>query len=127
MHVATDLTTDQLRAYRIADNKLSELADWDFDRLSKELAELHLASFDMSLLAFSQDEFTKILGDGATTACAIRMMCRHRLMQRLLPQVIADYPGTTVYSVATAASPRRPRSFGRWRYHHWSTQTRPTT
>src|SRR5436305_14726754 len=40
VHVATDLTPEQIRAYRIADNKLNELADWNFDLLSAELAEL---------------------------------------------------------------------------------------
>ncbi|MFM7976958.1 MAG: ParB N-terminal domain-containing protein, partial [Pirellula sp.] len=31
IHVATDLTPEQIKAYRIADNKSSELADWNFD------------------------------------------------------------------------------------------------
>src|SRR5687768_2604087 len=30
VHVATDLTPEQARAYRIADNKTNELASWDF-------------------------------------------------------------------------------------------------
>src|SRR5436190_4873566 len=34
VHVATDLTPEQLRAYRIADNKLNELADWNANLLS---------------------------------------------------------------------------------------------
>ncbi len=40
VHVAKDLSPEQIRAYRIADNKTSELAQWDFDLLPIELAEL---------------------------------------------------------------------------------------
>jgi ParB-like chromosome segregation protein Spo0J len=35
--VAADLTPDQIRAYRIADNKTAELAEWDLDLLPIEL------------------------------------------------------------------------------------------
>ena len=37
VHVATDLTPEQVKAYRIADNKTNELSDWDFSLLEKEL------------------------------------------------------------------------------------------
>jgi ParB-like chromosome segregation protein Spo0J len=65
VHVATELTPDQIRAYRIADNKLHELSDWNMELLSVELAELQLANFDLSLLGFSADELTKAMGDDA--------------------------------------------------------------
>jgi DNA modification methylase len=65
VHVATDLSPEQIQAYRIADNKLNELADWNFDLLSAELAELQLANFDLSLLGFGADELNRILGDEA--------------------------------------------------------------
>lgn len=35
--VADDLTEEQIKAYRLADNKVSELAEWDFDLLDEEL------------------------------------------------------------------------------------------
>ena len=31
VHVATDLSPEQIKAYRIADNKSAELSDWDYD------------------------------------------------------------------------------------------------
>ena len=38
--VADDLTDEQVRAFRIADNKTTEIAEWDFDLLRDELAAL---------------------------------------------------------------------------------------
>jgi hypothetical protein len=63
VHVATDLTPEQIRAYRIADNQTSNLAEWDYDLLSDELAELDLSNFDLSLLGFSGDELNEIRGE----------------------------------------------------------------
>ena len=34
--VADDLSEDQIKAFRLADNRSSELADWDFDKLKIE-------------------------------------------------------------------------------------------
>ncbi len=62
VHVAHDLTPEQVRAYRIADNKTAELATWNMDMLSIELAELQGAGIDWSLLGFDADELAKLLG-----------------------------------------------------------------
>lgn len=53
--VADDLTPEQIKAFRLADNKVSELAEWDFDLLDLELADIDL---DMSEFGFdfSDDE-----------------------------------------------------------------------
>lgn len=48
--VADDLTEDQVKAYRLADNKTGELAEWDTALLDEELAKL--ADFDMSQFGF---------------------------------------------------------------------------
>ncbi len=61
VHVAKDLTSEQVRAYRIADNKTSDLSDWDYDILPIELSELQDAGFDLDLLAFDEDELVKLL------------------------------------------------------------------
>lgn len=48
--VAENLTEEQIKAYRLADNKTGELAEWDTALLGEELAEL--ADFDMSQFGF---------------------------------------------------------------------------
>ena len=45
--IADDLTEEQIREYALLDNKTNELADWDFDLLGEELAELDLSDFDL--------------------------------------------------------------------------------
>ena len=65
--IATDLTPEQEQALRIADNKIAEIAEWDDDKLKVELAALQEAGFDLSLLAFGDDELEDLLGDDAGT------------------------------------------------------------
>ena len=50
VHVATDLTPEQVKAYRIADNATNEIAEWDYQLLPIELAGLQEANFDLGLL-----------------------------------------------------------------------------
>lgn len=47
--IADDLTPEQINAFRVADNKVSEFAEWDFEKLDAELAAL---SLDMSEFGF---------------------------------------------------------------------------
>ena len=54
--VADDLTKAQVKAYRIADNKLNTLSDWDDEMLGLELEELGELDFDISLTGFGIDE-----------------------------------------------------------------------
>ncbi|MEW6199778.1 MAG: DNA modification methylase [Planctomycetota bacterium] len=64
VHVARDLTPEQIRAYRIADNKTAELAEWNLELLPLELAELQGAGIDWSLLGFDSDELAMLLDPG---------------------------------------------------------------
>lgn len=61
--VVDGLTEAQQRAYRLADNKLSELALWDYDLLKEELEDLLDADYDLSLTGFSDVDLTDILKD----------------------------------------------------------------
>ena len=66
VHVATDLTADEVRAYRLADNKTAELASWDTSMLSIELDALRGAGIDWTLLGFDEEELAKLLAPAGT-------------------------------------------------------------
>ena len=65
VHVAADLTEQQKRAYRIADNQTADLAGWDWDRLSQELGDLAAADFDLEALGFRPEELVGFLQSDA--------------------------------------------------------------
>ena len=50
--VADDLTDEQIKAYRLADNKVAEKAEWDFELLDSELDELF--DFDKKLQSINE-------------------------------------------------------------------------
>lgn len=50
--MADDLTPEQIKAFRLADNKTSEYATWDFEKLEQELRDLDAMDFDMSVFDF---------------------------------------------------------------------------
>lgn len=52
--VADDLTDEEIRAFRLADNKTAEAATWDFGMLDEELATI---GFDMAQFGFDEDDF----------------------------------------------------------------------
>lgn len=89
--IADDLSDDQVKAYRLADNKVSELATWDMDKLMEELDAI-----DMDMLQFGfgdleeamdrdalEDDFDE---DAATPEVSyakrgdVFVLGRHRLM-----------------------------------------------
>ncbi|HEV2293853.1 MAG TPA: DNA modification methylase [Tepidisphaeraceae bacterium] len=61
VHVATDLTPAQVKAYRLADNATNELAEWDYDLLPIELSALRDEHFDLGLLGFDPEELERLL------------------------------------------------------------------
>lgn len=91
--VADDLTDEQIRAFRLADNKTGELAEWDFEKLEEELATLAEMGIDMAAFGFEDfdmDEPQEIFEDEAPEVdeeaeprCKlgdIWQLGRHRLM-----------------------------------------------
>jgi len=63
VHVARDLPPEKVKAYRIADNRSGEIAEWDYDLLPIELSELQEMDYDLSLLGFDEDSIAKMLGN----------------------------------------------------------------
>ena len=65
VHVADGLTEQQVKAYRIADNRVGQEAEWDYDLLKLEMEELD----NPELTGFDEDELNGILaevGEGMT-------------------------------------------------------------
>lgn len=90
--IADDLTEEQIKAFRIADNKVSEFSKWDIDKLENELSELVDLDFDMDNFGFTiektqiiEDDFNPEEAVGAivepkTKKGNIYQLGRHRLM-----------------------------------------------
>lgn len=60
VHVAEGLSAEQIKALRLADNKSSELAEWDTDKLAQELEALAAVDFDLALTAFDEAELVEL-------------------------------------------------------------------
>ena len=88
--MADDLTDDQIKAFRLADNKVGEFAEWDMDMLGDELdAIADACDIDMGDFGFdlSDDEETEIVEDEVPEevepVCKngdVWMLGEHRLM-----------------------------------------------
>lgn len=57
VHVASDLTDDQAKAYRLADNKTGELAIWDFPKLNIELEDIDWVDMNMEDFGFGINSY----------------------------------------------------------------------
>lgn len=57
--IADDLTPEQVKAFRLADNKVGELAEWDFAKLEAELFDIS-ERFDMAALGFEEITYNHI-------------------------------------------------------------------
>ena len=69
--VADSLTEDQVKQFRIIDNKVSELARWDMDLLSGELGALQNSGIVFTDFGFTQDEIdclTEVVADDCLAA-----------------------------------------------------------
>lgn len=62
--IADDLTPEQIKAYRLADNKVSEKSEWDFDLLFDELSEIgdliDMSAFDFDINIDIERELRRI-------------------------------------------------------------------
>ena len=61
VHVA-DLSAEQARAYRLADNRTAEETGWNAELLASEIGALAEIDYDLSILGFDTDELAEILG-----------------------------------------------------------------
>lgn len=61
--IADDLTEAQIKAFRIADNKVSEYSTWDMELLQIELEALSEMDIDLELTGFNEIECMEMLED----------------------------------------------------------------
>jgi ParB-like chromosome segregation protein Spo0J len=61
VHMA-DLTPEQAKAYRLADNRTALIASWSDDLLAVELAELKALDMDIGSLGFTDVEISEVAG-----------------------------------------------------------------
>jgi ParB-like chromosome segregation protein Spo0J len=60
VHVAEGMSDDEVKAYRIADNKVGELAEWNDEWLKTEMSAIH--DIEWGSLGFSNEEIGELLG-----------------------------------------------------------------
>ena len=58
--VCDELTPNQIKAYRIADNRVAEESQWDNELLNLELLDLQKQEFDLESLGFETNELNRI-------------------------------------------------------------------
>jgi ParB-like chromosome segregation protein Spo0J len=60
--IARGWTPAQVRAYRLADNRLAENSPWNMDLLAGELDDLRDLSVDLQALGFRAEELNELIG-----------------------------------------------------------------
>ena len=61
--VADDLTDEQVKAFRLADNKVSEKSTWDFELLDEELKDItniNMEDFDFKITDINWDDIEEL-------------------------------------------------------------------
>lgn len=58
--VASDLTNAQVKAYRIADNRVAQDSEWDIDLLKLELGEIDKSNIASDITGFSKAEIESL-------------------------------------------------------------------
>jgi DNA modification methylase len=61
VHIATELTPAQVKAYRLMDNRSHEETAWDLELLSSELFDLKALELDLGLTGFDEDELAELM------------------------------------------------------------------
>lgn len=61
--IADDLTEDQIKAFRIADNKVAEFSNWDLGKLDLELEDIEIDMSDFGFELETQDFIQDLLDE----------------------------------------------------------------
>lgn len=118
--VAEYLTPDQIAQFRLIDNKVAELARWDFDMLATEITALQDSGIDFTQFGWSPEEvdcLTDVVADdclSAGAAASLETSNRSRRSERRAPSNTRLVVGEFVLFIPTSA------------YRRWADEVRVT-
>lgn len=94
--VAGNLSDEQARAYRLADNKTGELAGWDFEKLALELEQIE--DIDMGDFGFESHDlggeigdFLKMLLHLIVTSISLKLLLAHTAAKNLKYETVFSW------------------------------------
>lgn len=73
--IAKDLTEEQVRAFRLADNRVASFSSWDEVKLKEEIADIN--NIDLSDFGFKKDKIDDIFREKAEIKTHICPKCGH--------------------------------------------------
>jgi ParB-like chromosome segregation protein Spo0J len=73
VEIPADWTEDKIKAFAIADNRTSELSNWNTELLIDELFDLQLADWNPDIVGFTQDELDDLVEWQANPFQMVRM------------------------------------------------------
>jgi hypothetical protein len=105
---ATHLSEDDINAFRIIDNKVAELAKWDFDLLAGEINKLHGSGLVLTDFGWTREELDclsdVVADDCMNTENLVDLQARERInrSERRAPQTARFVLGELVFFVTAA-------------------------
>ena len=106
---ATHLTPEQINAFRLIDNKVAELAKWDFDMLAGEIGKLADSGLTLTDFGWSREELDclseMVADDCLSTDALVTAEDRERLRrtERRAPATARYVLGEFVFFIPQAA------------------------
>lgn len=94
--VADDLTEEQVRAFRLADNKVAEFSSWDYDKLDRELSQIF--DIDMDDFGFHLDDIEDLQFEEELTHQEHKANVAHDVVS-ILNTEIATFPGAGPFDI----------------------------
>ena len=89
--IIVEMTDARRRAFAVADNKLAELAKWDFPKLRDVLESLRSEDIEFESLGFSNEEMRRLLLGTETDEDAVPILPAESVMQKGDMIILGDH------------------------------------